>query len=149
MRRAFGVVMLVLLTTLAAAVGAGAQQDPTRPPARQTGDFLLEQNYPNPFRSGTVTHIPFVLGETLFTEGRAAVVSLRIFNIVQQFVAAPTAEADAGAGAILARQFLQPGRFEASWDGLDQSGRPVPAGVYWVQIEVNGKIQSKKLYVQK
>lgn len=63
--------------------GGGAQQGD-----RERG-FRLEQNYPNPFNPST--RIPFVLDDKLFEDGRPAVVTIRIFNILQELVAVPTA----------------------------------------------------------
>ena len=55
--------------------GGGARQGD-----RERG-FRLEQNYPNPFNPSTT--IPFVLEEEVFEGGRPAIVTIRIFNILQ------------------------------------------------------------------
>ncbi len=116
---------------------------------QQESGFTLGQNYPNPFNP--TTRIPFELLEGLFVDGKTAVVSLRIYNILQQVVAAPTAlNHPSGDGAPLINlEYFQPGRYEAYWDGHDVSGRQVASGIYFVQITVNGKIDVIKMWVAK
>ena len=116
---------------------------------QQESGFKLGQNYPNPFNP--TTRIPFELSEDLFVEGKTAVVSLRIYNMLQQFVAAPTAlNHPSGDGTPLINlEYLQPGRHEAYWDGHDISGRQVASGIYFVQLTVNGKIAVMKMWVAK
>ena len=43
----------------------------------------------------------------------------------------------AGAGATVTRATRGPGRYQLMWDGLDDAGRPVPAGKYRVVVESN------------
>ncbi|GMR13313.1 MAG: hypothetical protein BMS9Abin29_1518 [Gemmatimonadota bacterium] len=117
--------------------------------SQQESGFTLEQNYPNPFNP--TTRIPFELSEGLFAEGKTVVVSLRIYNILQQFVAAPTAlNHSSGEGTLLINlEYQQPGRHEAYWDGRDVAGRQVASGIYFVQLTVNGKIAVMKMWVAK
>lgn len=105
---------------------------------QSTDGFELHQNYPNPFSRETT--IPFTLGDELFAEGRSAVVSLSIFNLLLQVVAHPVALGHAsGEGVQLIQlEYLQPGRYEAFWDGIDLSGRQVAPGIYFMQLVVNG-----------
>ncbi len=116
---------------------------------QQESGFKLGQNYPNPFNP--TTRIPFDLSEDLFVDGKTAVVSLRIYNMLQQFVAAPTAlNHPSGDGAPLINlEYFQPGGYEAYWDGRDISGRQVASGIYFVQLTVNGKIALMKMWVAK
>jgi hypothetical protein len=131
--------------------GAAAQQDPTRLPGRQASEFSLEQNYPNPFRAGTPTRIPMILNQALFAEGTPVVVSLHVYNILHQLVATPTALGHpSGDGVpVLDLQYTQPGRHLALWDGRDQSGNPMVAGVYLVTLVVNGEQLSRRIFVQR
>lgn len=125
-------------------------QDPGRDArARQGGGFQLEQNYPNPFNPETT--IPFTLGEELFMDGRPAVVSVRIFNVLTQLVAHPVALGHSSGEGVEADQleYLQPGRYEAFWDGTDQMGRQVASGIYLLQLTVNGRSATRKMYVLK
>ena len=87
MRRIVGVLSVLLLSCGATAT-LSAQEAGRDPPGRANG-FQLEQNYPNPFNPET--KIPFVLSEALFADGRPAVVTLRIYNLLQQMVAIPVA----------------------------------------------------------
>jgi len=122
------------------------QADGSDPP--QSG-FQLEQNYPNPFNPET--KVPFVLGDELFTDGRPARVTIRIFNVLRQFVASPTALGHSlGEGLPVEElEYDIPGRYEAFWDGRDRSGAQVASGVYFVQLVVNGQAQVRKMFVTK
>lgn len=116
----------------------------------QANGFQLEQNYPNPFNPETT--IPFTLGEELFVDGRPAVVSIRIYNILTQLVAHPVALGHPSGEGIEVDQleYYQPGRYEAFWDGTDQMGRQVASGIYLMQLSVNGlKPMTLKMYVLK
>ncbi len=111
-------------------------------------DFSLGQNYPNPFNPET--RIPFELNASLFTDGRTAVVSVRIYNVLQQFVASPVAlRHPSGQGPLIDLEYTQPGRHEAYWDGRDRSGREVASGIYFVQLTVNGARAIIRMYVAK
>lgn len=140
-------VLFVLLSIVGFTYSASAQQ--VGPTGKQDSGFTLEQNYPNPFNPET--KVPFVLGDELFTDGRPVVVSVRIFNVLQQFITAPTAlNHPYGEGApVLNLEYPFPGRFEAYWDGRDESGRQVASGVYFVQLTVNGKTSLRKMFVTK
>ncbi len=148
MRRIMSV-LSVLLSLICIVDGLSAQE--TRPGAQlgQANGFQLEQNYPNPFNQATT--IPFTLGEELFLDGRSAVVSVRIFNILTQLVAYPVALGHpSGSGIELDQlEYAQPGRYEAYWDGTDQMGRAVASSIYLMQLTVNGLSTSRKMLVLK
>jgi len=99
----------------------------------------LEQNYPNPFNP--VTRIPFTLSDELFADGKPVQVTIRIYNILRQLVAIPTAlNHPAGNGETIDRlQYPAPGRYLAFWDGTDKDGKKVASGAYFVQLEINGR----------
>lgn len=111
--------------------------------------FKLEQNYPNPFNPET--RIPFELEDMLFEDGESPAVSIKIFNILAQFVASPVALRVSGGERlpVLQMEYTTPGRYEAYWDGRDRNGNLVASGVYMVQMEVNGKVDMIKMYVTK
>ena len=140
-------VLFLLLSILGLTASASAQQVGST--GKQESGFILEQNYPNPFNPET--KIPFVLFEDLFVDGKPVVVSVRIFNVLQQFITAPTAlNHPRGEGVpLLELEYPYPGRFEAYWDGRDERGRQVASGVYFVQLTVNGKTQFQRMYVTK
>ncbi|MSR36665.1 MAG: hypothetical protein EXR95_08510 [Gemmatimonadetes bacterium] len=145
MRRWLGVSLAVLALCGGAPLSA---QELLRQEGPRSG-FSLEQNYPNPFNPET--RIPFVLAPDLFAEGRAPVVTIRIFNIIQQVVAVPTAlRHPLGEGVPVANLgYASPGRYEAYWDGQDSNGRQVASGIYLMQLSVNGVSQTRKMYVTK
>jgi hypothetical protein len=145
LRRAFGVALAVL--AFATARSLVAQQ--RSPVEVSPSGFSLEQNYPNPFNPET--RIPFVLSDELFVDGRPSVVTIRIFNILQQVIAVPTAlRHHLGEGVSVANlEYPTPGRYEAFWDGTDRDGRQVASGIYLMQITVNGASQTRKMYVTK
>ena len=109
--------------------------------------FALEQNYPNPVNPET--WIPFYLDPLLFRESEQVNVTIRIFNILSQAVAIPEAlDHPRGEGTrALNLPFESPGRNVVYWDGKDEAGRPVPSGVYYVQMVVGGDQQTRKLIV--
>jgi hypothetical protein len=127
-------------TASAQAVGSSGEQE---------NGFHLEQNYPNPFNPET--KIPFILNEDLFGDGRSVVVSVRIYNVLQQFIATPTAlnHPRGEAVPVTDLEYATPGRFETYWDGRDQAGRHVASGVYFVQLVVDGRSQIRKMFVAK
>lgn len=127
--------------------GAGAQEPP--PPDESDSGFRLEQNYPNPFNPET--RIPFHLSEELFEDGEPVTVSVRIYNILQQFVVAPLALGYPGGDGLplLQLEYGSPGRYEAYWDGRDRTGAHVASGVYLVQMVVEGRAAWRKMFVTK
>ena len=141
--------VLLIFTLFAVPAKISAQSTGERRPGeRQENGFRLGQNYPNPFNPET--RIPFELNESLFTEGRTAVVSVRIYNVLQQFVASPVAlRHPNGQGPLIDLEYTQPGRHEAYWDGRDRSGREVASGIYFVQLTVNGATAVIRMYVAK
>ncbi|HSG47822.1 MAG TPA: hypothetical protein VLA43_08435 [Longimicrobiales bacterium] len=147
MRRLLSV-SFVLFLTLGIA-GAASAQEAGREPGKPTGGFSLEPNYPNPFNPETT--IPFVLGDDLFASGRPVVVSVRIYHLLRQPVAAPVAlRHPAGEGVPLIQlEYTVPGRYEAFWDGRDFGGSQVASGVYFVQLTVNGVSQHMRMFVAK
>jgi hypothetical protein len=142
-------VFSVLLSLFVAAEAVSAQDSGPPASSRQASGFELQQNYPNPFNPETT--IPFVLSEGLFVDGRPAVVSVRIFNLLQQLVASPVALGhSSGEGVELIQlEYTQPGTYEAFWDGTDQAGRQVASGIYFIQLTVNGIRKLSKMSVMK
>lgn len=148
MRRSMGVA-LVLISAALLPNAVSAQQGGATVGGRQdtTGGFELGTNYPNPFRSET--RIRFDLYEGAFPEGRPARVRIRIFDIIGQYVASPTAlDHPAGDGTqIIDLEYPAPGHYEAYWDARDESGQSVPAGNYLVELTVNGRSQVDRIRV--
>ena len=148
MRRTLSVCLLSVL--IVGARGIAAQVTPADPiPAGEPeSGFTLGQNYPNPFNPET--RFPFELLESLFSDGRTAIVSVRIFNVLTQFVVSPTAlNHPSGQTPLVDLEYVSPGRYEAFWDGRDQFGREVASGIYFVQFTVNGVQELMRVYVAK
>jgi len=135
MRRGIGVgVVLLLALGLLPSTLFGQGKEPSSRPRVQLG-----QNYPNPFNP--TTKIPFELVEGWFENGGTAVVTIRIYNVLQQLVAVPQAVGHPTRGEALVEnlEYTAPGKYEAFWEGLDKNGRKVASGVYYVRLEVNGE----------
>jgi hypothetical protein len=81
-------------------------------------DYVLEQNYPNPFNPSTM--ISFALPE-------AGKVTLAIYSVTGQIVRE------------LANGDMPAGRHAFSWNGRDQSGHGVAAGLYLYRLVVHGE----------
>ena len=86
--------------------------------------YRLGDSYPNPFNPAVV--LPLELATD------AARVSLRVYDVLGRRV----------------RQVWQgplgAGRHRFVWDGRDEAGKAVAAGVYLYQVEVDGRVEAKK-----
>ena len=91
--------------------------DPDPPLPRR---FMLMQNSPNPFNSGTV--IPFEVAEQDDSN-----IHIAIYENLGREVFAQKVRAVNGQGRIV-------------WDGRDHCGRTVSSGVYFYRLILNGKI---------
>jgi hypothetical protein len=95
-------------------------------------DFALNNNFPNPFNSGTMIS---------YDLPKEAQVSLTIYNLEGQPV------------RLLIQEIQPAGRHAINWNGTDQSGRPVGSGVYAYRLDVKGKDASysavKKMFLVK
>ncbi|MCC7261626.1 MAG: T9SS type A sorting domain-containing protein [Candidatus Latescibacteria bacterium] len=88
----------------------------------------LAQNYPNPFNPSTV--IPFSVPQR-------QQVKLCIYDVLGQRV------------RTLVAGTLAPGYHTADWDGRDELGRQVAAGLYFVQLELGAFRQTRKMVMVK
>ena len=140
--------MFSVLFVLGPGLSAQILPDDLEPAGAPESGFTLGQNYPNPFNPET--RIPFELHEALFSDGGTVVVSMRILNVLVQLVSNPTAlNHPSGQAPLVDLEYTTPGRYEAYWDGLDQSGREVASGSYFVQLTVNGVTAVMRMYVAK
>jgi hypothetical protein len=93
-------------------------------------DSWLYQNYPNPFNPRT--SISFSLpGES----GKSIHVKLKIYNLRGKPI------------KTLVDTELPPGSHRVIWDGRDDSGVPVPSGVYLYRLGVGGRTAVRKMTV--
>jgi hypothetical protein len=147
MRRAPPVLLILLIIRgLLSPPGAAGQE--ARAPPTERG-FRLEQNDPNPFTRDT--WIPFYLEESLFTDGETRLVTVQIFNILNQLVAVPRApEHPRGRNMpVVNLPYADAGRKVVYWDGRDTAGRRVQEGVYYLQLVVSDQTpQIRKIIVQ-
>jgi len=90
--------------------------------------YGLLQNYPNPFNP--TTQIRYNLTKT-------DNVVLRIYDILGKEV------------KTLVSEKLSPGEKSVVWDGLDNSGKAVASGTYFVKLETSSGVDSKKLTLLK
>ena len=148
MRRLLRVLTGLLLIPIAGLDPTSAQETGDRG-SRENSGFELRQNYPNPFNPET--RIPFSLDEDLFSEGEPVVVSIRIYNVLQQLVASPTALNNPGADGfpVSEMEYERAGDYEAYWDGRDVNGNQVASGIYILELMVNGRSNVIKMFVTK
>jgi hypothetical protein len=84
----------------------------------------LGQNRPNPFNP--ITSIPYAVGGPA-GGGTARPVTLRVYDVSGRLVATLVDETKA------------PGTYEATWSGVDGSGRAVSTGVYFYRLTIGGQ----------
>ena len=94
------------------------------PPVAGEGSFELAQNYPNPFNPRTEIAVDVFRGEEM---------TLEIYNVLGQRV------------RTLHRGFLPAGRHTFVWEGMDESGRSAPSGIYVYQLTSATRLQSHKM----
>ena len=87
-------------------------------------DFQLNQNFPNPFNSGTV--ISFALPQ-------AEAVDLAVYNITGQKV------------ATLVSGQRPTGGYQIHWDGRDDQQRPLASGLYLYRLQAGDRVHARKL----
>lgn len=146
-------VLLVLLLVLSPGVPeASAQQTdnsvaPQDTVSSEEHGLELEQNYPNPFSDET--RIPLVLGSDLFEDGRHVIVTARIYNVLRQPVAIPSAlDHPMGSGQpALELRYDVAGRYLLYWDGTDRTGQPVSSGIYFCHVVANRSQDVVKMVV--
>jgi hypothetical protein len=90
--------------------------------------YSLEQNYPNPFNPET--RINYSLPEPAY-------VKLNIYDINGTLV------------RTLQEGTKSAGRYEAIWDGKNNTGNKVGSGVYFYRIQANSFSQVKKMILLK
>jgi hypothetical protein len=86
--------------------------------------YSLHQNHPNPFNP--VTRIRYDLPQ-------ACDVRIIIYDVAGRQVAE------------LVHKTQSAGRYQAVWEGRDNSGQPVPSGIYFYRIEAGEFVEVKKM----
>ncbi|UCE08522.1 MAG: T9SS type A sorting domain-containing protein, partial [bacterium] len=90
--------------------------------------FVIEQNYPNPFNPKTVItyHLP-----------QPSHIRLVIYDLLGRHI------------KTLVDTRQQSGRFQVTWDAIDEQNQSVAAGVYFCQMEVGKCVKIIKLALVK
>lgn len=88
------------------------------------GSFVLSQNYPNPFTKYTT------ISYELPTKGN---VSLKVYDLTGSIV------------KTLVNSSQRIGSYNVSWDGKNEIGRKMPAGIYFYRLETEDLNITKKL----
>ena len=86
--------------------------------------FALDQNFPNPFNSGTVIRFALPTNEN---------VELMLYNLAGQQV------------ATLVKGLRQAGNYAITWDGRDDAGRALATGTYLYSLQAGDRIETRKL----
>lgn len=90
--------------------------------------FLLQQNYPNPFNPITTI---------AYSVPWRSEVKLVVYNVLGQAV------------KTLLQGTRAAGDYTIIWDGTDQSGKPVPSGIYFYQFSCGDFQTSRKMILSK
>lgn len=110
----------------------------------------LKQNYPNPFNPET--WIPFEIGCTN-DPSQQFKVSVRVYNLLAQFVAVPVLQGGTGSvagGQPLENVLLTCGQYTAYWNGnYRNTSNEVASGIYMYVVEVDGLRTVKKMLITK
>ena len=91
-------------------------------------DFLLYSPYPNPFNSSITIN---------YDIPNESAVELSVFNILGREVR------NLGAGE------KSPGEYSIIWDGLDNSGKPISSGLYFIRLKADNYEKYKKTILLK
>lgn len=86
--------------------------------------FAINQNYPNPFKSGTTVSFNAAFKDDALIE---------VFNVLGEKV------------RLLYSGVINSGLNEFIWDGKDDHGQKVASGVYMVTVKIGTDIQSSKM----
>ncbi|MFN2421367.1 MAG: S8 family serine peptidase [Gemmatimonadota bacterium] len=103
----------------------GIEPPPPPPPPEAV---VLEQNFPNPFRHGQTTTILFAVPEVAGTA--QPTIHLAVYDVAGRLV------------RTLVSGPVVPGEQGSAWDGRDDEGEAVPAGLYVVRLVAGGVVRS-------
>ena len=96
-------------------------------------DYVLEQNYPNPFALHAQSGVGNVQTTIRYQLSKRAPVVLEIHNMLGQRIRK------------LVDSEQNTGQHAATWDGLDEAGRAAASGVYFYTLKTTEFIATKKL----
>ncbi|MRR09000.1 T9SS type A sorting domain-containing protein [bacterium] len=96
----------------------------TPDPVTRSDGFRLMQNRPNPFN-------PFTLID--YEVAKPGNASIKVFNVAGQAV------------RVLVEGYKPSGLYTILWDGRNAAGEPAAAGVYYYQLNVDGRTSEKRM----
>ena len=97
-------------------------------------NFILGQNYPNPFTSAAQHRIiPGNHTTIQYQLAKPGEINLQIFDMTGRLIKT----------LMTGRQAA--GNYRVQWDGLNKDNTPAPAGIYLYRLQANGRITNKKL----
>lgn len=91
-------------------------------------EFTLNQNYPNPFNPKTTISYQLIKNSEVY---------LAVYNQAGQKV------------RTLVQEKQGPGYQCVSWDGRDDAGQSLSSGIYLYRLQVDNKVQTRKLMLMK
>ena len=104
---------------------------------------ILEQNFPNPFERRTA--ISFEILPEACVDGKPALVTIQILNVLVQAVGSPTLRDSTGARRIQDLR-LRCRRYLSFWDRrVSGGGKRAAPGSYFYRLFVNGRSQAVRL----
>ena len=104
----------------------------------------LEEPRPNPIFPAAL--IPFSIQPEVCRRGHKPVVTLQVFGVLSTAATLPLRDRRS---VPLDSTSLSCGNFVAIWDGtIDGGARVAPQGVYYVQLNVDGREKTVKLVVK-
>jgi hypothetical protein len=91
-------------------------------------EFLLDQNFPNPFNPSTVIS---------YKVSTVSQVQLKIYDFLGREI------------AVLVNEEKAPGKYQVSWNGEDKNGSKVPSGIYFYRMTAGNYSLTKKMLLLK
>ena len=88
----------------------------------------LSQNVPNPFNPKT---------DIAFAITQSGPVSLKVYDVAGRLL------------SVLVDEILEAGEHASTWNGRDMEGRPQSSGVYFYQLQAEGKVMAKRMVILK
>ncbi len=118
------------------AVLLNAHESDSLPPGSLPEESL--QLYPNPFLTTLNISIsvfsPFTLSDMTAPGDIGGVSFVRIYDVKGRLVR-----------TVFEEEFLHPGEYAHTWDGLDEYGKEVAPGVYYVRLQVGSRTITKRV----
>ena len=101
-------------------------------------DEELLSGSPNPFRDATTIYyeVPSSLADEnggVLNFANPVETSVKIYNVAGRLV------------SILVDTILSPGQYNEQWSAMDDNGRPVASGVYYIKLQIGQKHVTKRL----